>query len=191
MPPSPTPAPGFQPSHWDPLVIALVGAICTIFLVLSYHRILHRHCCAFQVSALSRNQGHRRRRLNEVNTDDPSQQFQSQGLDSYIARSLPIVQFKKKNEDEMDGNNRDCAVCLGEFEEGEWIKHLPNCSHVFHVSCIDIWFQTHSTCPLCRAHIFDLEYSYNLLGTLPRERFHDQERPSLYEMLRSHVLQNS
>lgn len=193
MPQSPSSPPGFPPSRWDPLVIAFVGAICIIFIILSYHEILRRHFCAFQVSTLSGNLGHRPRRLNEANSDNPSQQFHSQGLDSYVARSLPIVQFKKKSTDvEMNRNNdTGCAVCLGEFEDGDWIKHLPNCSHVFHVSCIDIWFQTHSSCPLCRAHIFDLEYSCNALETLPREQILDQqERLSLYDMLRSHVILN-
>lgn len=173
MPPSPSPSPGLQTSHWNPLMIALVASICSIFLVLSFHRILHRHCCAFQLTTWSRNQG-QSRRLNEDNGDDLSQQFQSQGLDSYIAHSLPIVQYKKKHEADIYGINTDCAVCLGEFEEGEWIKHLPNCPHVFHVSCIDIWFQTHSSCPLCRADIFDLEYAYTLQETPTREEVHEE-----------------
>lgn len=71
----------------------------------------------------------------------------------------------------------DCAVCLGEFEEGEWLKNLPNCTHTFHVSCIDTWFQSHSNFPLCRAHIYDFtirhEYSsvsvHTLQETLRRE----------------------
>ncbi|KAK1373671.1 hypothetical protein POM88_029864 [Heracleum sosnowskyi] len=142
----------------------------------------------FQVSyRLSRHRV-QRSRINEENQDDPSLQFQSRGLDSYIARSLPIVQFKKMNDAEIQ-KTTECAVCLGEFEEGDWIKHLPNCCHVFHVSCIDIWFQTHSSCPLCRAHIFDLEQSCDLLGHLSREDF-TEDRPSVREMLHMHVLES-
>uniref|UniRef100_A0A5B7BBH0 RING-type E3 ubiquitin transferase n=1 Tax=Davidia involucrata TaxID=16924 RepID=A0A5B7BBH0_DAVIN len=176
MSPSPSSPPTIEPPHWNPWVIASVGTVCTIFLLFSYYRILERHCCSFRGMTFSR---HRRQRqlLNENNPDDPSLQFQSQGLDSYILHSLPITQFKKKKkEEELRQSNTDCAVCLGEFEESEWLRHLPNCSHAFHVSCIDTWFQNHSNCPLCRSHIYDLamhhEYSvsmYTLLETSRRE----------------------
>lgn len=44
----------------------------------------------------------------------------------------------------------ECAVCLCEVCEGEKARLLPKCNHGFHVDCIDMWFQSHSTCPLCR-----------------------------------------
>lgn len=193
MPTSPPPSSGIEPSHWDPMVITLVGVICCIFLLFSYHRILQRHCSQFGLITNSRNPG-QSRRLHEAILDDPSLQFQSRGLDSFVLHSLPITQFKKENDAEACQGNTDCAVC---FEEGEWLKHLPHCSHVFHVSCIDTWFQTHSSCPLCRSYIFDLtmhqEHSvsmYTLLETLRREEF-NQERAEHYQILRSHILRSS
>ena len=45
-----------------------------------------------------------------------------------------------------------CAVCLGEFEEGEELRTLPECLHSFHVSCIDVWLISHPNCPICRAN---------------------------------------
>ncbi|KAD7116827.1 hypothetical protein E3N88_04095 [Mikania micrantha] len=45
-----------------------------------------------------------------------------------------------------------CAVCLGEFEENEDVRIMPECAHVFHVSCIDMWLFSHDSCPLCRAN---------------------------------------
>ncbi|PON88698.1 43kDa postsynaptic protein [Trema orientale] len=44
-----------------------------------------------------------------------------------------------------------CAVCLGEFEEGEKLRTLGGCSHSFHAPCIDMWLFSHATCPICRA----------------------------------------
>lgn len=44
----------------------------------------------------------------------------------------------------------DCAICLGEFEEGQKVRMLPICSHGFHVGCIDAWLLSHSSCPNCR-----------------------------------------
>ncbi|XP_027070550.1 putative RING-H2 finger protein ATL53 [Coffea arabica] len=196
MPPSPPPTSSFEPSQWNPMVIALVAVVCCIFLLFSYQRILQLHCSHFGSITNSRNQG-QSRRLHDAVADDPSLQLQSRGLDSFVMHSLPITQFKKNNEEETCKGITDCAVCLGEFEEGESLKHLPHCSHVFHVSCIDTWFQTHSSCPLCRSYVFNLtthqEHTvsvYTLLETLSREEF-SQDRAENYQILRSHVLQTS
>ncbi|RVW56966.1 RING-H2 finger protein ATL16 [Vitis vinifera] len=136
-----------------------------------------------------------RQLLDEANPDDPSQQFHSRGLDSSTVYSLPIAQFKKN--EGPSHSNTDCAVCLGEFEEGEFLKHLPNCSHVFHIPCIDTWFESHSNCPLCRTHVYDFtmdnEFSgsmYTLLETLRREDFF-QEWVENYQILRVEILQTS
>uniref|UniRef100_A0A803ND14 RING-type E3 ubiquitin transferase n=1 Tax=Chenopodium quinoa TaxID=63459 RepID=A0A803ND14_CHEQI len=68
------------------------------------------------------------------------------GLDPAALRSLPILVYNPK--DFKDG--LECAVCLSEVSEGEKARLLPKCNHGFHVECIDMWFQSHSTCPLCR-----------------------------------------
>ncbi|WOL02671.1 hypothetical protein Cni_G11390 [Canna indica] len=44
----------------------------------------------------------------------------------------------------------ECPVCLSELSEGETARLLPKCGHAFHLECIDMWFCSHSTCPLCR-----------------------------------------
>ncbi|XP_075656350.1 RING-H2 finger protein ATL8-like [Castanea sativa] len=48
------------------------------------------------------------------------------------------------------GSGGECAICLGDFEKGEEIRVLPQCGHAFHVSCIDTWLASHSSCPSCR-----------------------------------------
>ncbi|KQJ94244.1 E3 ubiquitin-protein ligase EL5 [Brachypodium distachyon] len=51
------------------------------------------------------------------------------------------------------GGWAQCAVCLSLLQEGETVRQLPACMHLFHVACIDLWLRSHSTCPLCRATV--------------------------------------
>jgi hypothetical protein len=46
-----------------------------------------------------------------------------------------------------------CAICIKEYRKGEQIFHL-NCSHHFHVGCIEPWLKKATVCPICR---FNLE----------------------------------
>lgn len=70
------------------------------------------------------------------------------GLDATVVASLPVFIFKKN--DHHENNSIECTVCLSVFEDGEKARTLPNCKHIFHVECIDKWFGSHSTCPICR-----------------------------------------
>ncbi|XP_057439749.1 RING-H2 finger protein ATL3-like [Lotus japonicus] len=80
------------------------------------------------------------------------------GLDPSVLRSLPVVVFQ--SQDFKDG--LECAVCLSELDEGEKARLLPKCNHGFHVDCIDMWFQSHSTCPLCRTSVASHDSDNNL-----------------------------
>ncbi|XP_076898876.1 RING-H2 finger protein ATL3-like [Bidens hawaiensis] len=66
--------------------------------------------------------------------------------DAAFLKTLPVIQFNSK--DFKDG--LECSVCLTELEQGEKTRVLPKCNHAFHVECIDMWFHSHSTCPICR-----------------------------------------
>ncbi|KVH97210.1 hypothetical protein Ccrd_000682 [Cynara cardunculus var. scolymus] len=39
-----------------------------------------------------------------------------------------------------------CAVCLHDVDREQNYRRLPQCHHCFHVSCIDTWLQSRSTC---------------------------------------------
>ncbi|XP_027343393.1 RING-H2 finger protein ATL66-like [Abrus precatorius] len=165
--------------------VCLIFAIYMSFLVLSQCNNLTRLLNGLNRSSSSTN----------FVTDD-SIQLQRGNLDSSLINSLPLCEFKK-NEREQIAINADCAICLGEFEEGELLKLLPNCSHGFHVSCIDTWFQSHSNCPLCRSRVThdfvaNPECSvslYTLLQGLRREDF-STERAAHFQSIPSESLQN-
>ncbi|MCL7047415.1 hypothetical protein MKW94_018437 [Papaver nudicaule] len=71
------------------------------------------------------------------------------GLDASIISSLPLFVYKS----DLYKNGLDCVICLSCFEEDEMGRNLPKCNHVFHVGCIDMWLQSHSCCPICRAPV--------------------------------------
>lgn len=72
-----------------------------------------------------------------------------------------------------------CIVCLAEYQEQDALRILPICGHSFHKTCIDIWFQQHSTCPVCRI---------SLRGTPEKKRF---MQPLFSSAIRSHCAMDS
>ncbi|KAG6480760.1 RING-H2 finger protein ATL79-like [Zingiber officinale] len=48
------------------------------------------------------------------------------------------------------GATAECAICLAEMAEGERVRVVPDCGHVFHAMCVDAWLLGRSTCPTCR-----------------------------------------
>lgn len=42
-----------------------------------------------------------------------------------------------------------CVICLSPLEKGDAARKLPNCGHVFHRPCIDLWLLRNPKCPLC------------------------------------------
>ncbi|KAG9141761.1 hypothetical protein Leryth_018147 [Lithospermum erythrorhizon] len=177
---APTGPPTPSTSHWNSVVFALVGSICIIILLCSFFKILQHYCSIFCARAFYGGNRGPRELLNDQTDNSVVLSRQSLGLDSYIMHSLPITQFKGNAKDDLP-SNIECAVCLGEFEEGEWLKSLPNCSHVFHVACIDTWFQAHSSCPLCRTHVYNSSMQQDrslsieaLIETLRRGGIHQE-----------------
>ncbi|XP_022889557.1 RING-H2 finger protein ATL60-like [Olea europaea var. sylvestris] len=90
-------------------------------------------------------------RRRENSTTGPGNQVTAlrSGLDPTILRTIPVVIYYPN--EFKDG--LECAVCLSEVSQGEKTRFLPKCNHGFHMDCIDMWFQSHSTCPLCRDFI--------------------------------------
>jgi hypothetical protein len=57
-------------------------------------------------------------------------------------------------EREILENQRECSICLEEFCQGDKRTSLP-CKHEFHTSCVNTWFSTETSCPVCRRVCFD------------------------------------
>ncbi|KAJ9187805.1 hypothetical protein P3X46_003222 [Hevea brasiliensis] len=91
----------------------------------------------------------RRRHLLSPSITPSTPGVADRALDPSVLETLPTLVYSSKTQDSV----LECAVCLSEFQDGEKGRVLPNCKHTFHVCCIDIWFHSHSNCPLCRAPV--------------------------------------
>ncbi|CAL4922552.1 unnamed protein product [Urochloa decumbens] len=77
------------------------------------------------------------------------------GLEKDDLLALPVYVHGSSPEDGGEGTRVECAVCISELRDGDTGRILPRCGHRFHAECVDRWFLSHVTCPLCRAVVAD------------------------------------
>ncbi|KAK9136425.1 hypothetical protein Syun_015755 [Stephania yunnanensis] len=170
------------PVDFSPPLIAMVVVAAAAFLVVSYFRLISRHVLPpvrrwrRQWSRWrQRDRGRNHSRNRSRNFSDLSDSFSPQSSNAVFESSAFQLfsspyglddDWKIESLDELNSNSKgsnssgrrsqshDCAVCLLEFEENDYVRTLPACAHAFHVDCIDIWLRSHANCPLCRAGIF-------------------------------------
>ncbi|KAI3839043.1 hypothetical protein MKX03_028681 [Papaver bracteatum] len=155
-PESPQSSEGFFPSinSYDGKV--MLAAIVSLLVVISFVLLLHVYArwLLGQAQQRRRQQSHvfdsttlHHRHIRTTIYDDTHVDSPMNGLDASFISSLPLFVYKS----DLYKNGLDCVICLSCFEEDEMGRNLPKCSHVFHVECIDMWLQSHSCCPICRA----------------------------------------
>ncbi|GMI83342.1 hypothetical protein HRI_002003500 [Hibiscus trionum] len=122
------------------LVMTVIGfTVSIMFIVFICTRLI---CARIQLSAS-------RRSLAVSSRSDLSTLERGiHGLEPVVVANFPMKNFCE----ECFSANKDaqCAVCLSEYRCEDTLRILPYCGHSFHVTCIDIWLQQHSTCPVCR-----------------------------------------
>lgn len=158
---------------FSPPLIAMVAVVGTAILIVLYAGVVSRH-----LSRLRRRWRwwRRRRRLlqstasvSDLESPQPfggigAASFNSSdiflsayGLDDAAIKALPVSLFSRAKAKHLAATNRECAVCLLEFEDDDALRTLPLCAHAFHTDCIDEWLRSHATCPLCRAAVLRRE----------------------------------
>ncbi|KAF8387718.1 hypothetical protein HHK36_026372 [Tetracentron sinense] len=127
------------------MLSATVMLFTVIFLVLCLHFYARWFLLRSRTHHLRRSQ----HRTHLVFYSDPTNTL-SQGLEPSILTSLPTFLYSSTTTHDQV---LECAVCLSEFEDKDEVRLLPKCNHSFHIDCIDMWFHSHSTCPLCRVPV--------------------------------------
>ncbi|XVE76077.1 hypothetical protein DITRI_Ditri12bG0143900 [Diplodiscus trichospermus] len=136
-------------SFLTPLLISLTGVLASSLAVVACHMLLVKYCL--------------RRGDQDQDARNPSIPTHQNagfatGVEHEILETIPILSFSREKVQEFRTDQTECVVCLGELEEGDTVRLLPNCRHVFHVLCIDNWFLAHSSCPVCRTPVVVTTY---------------------------------
>ncbi|KAK1261834.1 NEP1-interacting protein 1 [Acorus gramineus] len=74
----------------------------------------------------------------------------TKGLSKESVEKIQKITITAKNNMDASGEEICCSVCLQDFQIGEVARCLPQCQHLYHLSCIDGWLIRHGTCPMCR-----------------------------------------
>ncbi|XP_047318699.1 E3 ubiquitin-protein ligase ATL6-like [Impatiens glandulifera] len=123
----------------DPSIAVLVVVLVLAFFLMGFISICIRH------------------RSDSTSDNDDSRRFvvatslwrspDSNGMDPSVIESFPLFSYSEVNDRWI---SLECAVCINEFVDGEMLRKLPKCNHVFHPDCIDAWLGCHTSCPVCR-----------------------------------------
>ena len=170
---NPTPAPP---------VAALLTAILLVFFLLGFLSVYICRCFIQNVTGTLQIQG---------TPSGNARAAAKTGLDPSLIQSFPTFLYSSVKDFRKEEYGLECAICLLEFEDDSLLRLLSVCYHVFHQECIDLWLESHKTCPVCRRDL-DLppdslnKYSKELIYNLNHmhDSHHENNNQSLEDVVR-------
>ncbi|KAJ7524440.1 hypothetical protein O6H91_17G006200 [Diphasiastrum complanatum] len=99
-----------------------------------------------------------------------------------VVNMMPVIQYDKNASHspqvEWQRLCSECMICLSDFQDGEMVRLLPICGHLFHVQCVDVWLHLHTSCPACRhSTVQGAALSDRACDEQIPEQLHDQVSP--------------
>ncbi|KAK7294864.1 hypothetical protein RJT34_17761 [Clitoria ternatea] len=107
--------------------------------------------CALGLNSIARCAWRCSRRFADETPEQAAARLAGTGLKKRELRQIPVAVYGAGEEIPAT----ECPICLGEFEKGDRVRMLPKCNHGFHVTCIDTWLLSHSSCPNCRHSLLE------------------------------------
>lgn len=85
--------------------------------------------------------------------DDEARRHQHRVSAQAVRKMLQVATFRDIVSAGATVERPTCAVCLNQVRNRDRVWELRNCSHIFHMRCLDRWLDHDDqlTCPLCRA----------------------------------------
>ena len=83
--------------------------------------------------------------IQQLAENDPNR-YGTPPASKSAVENLPTVTV---NDELLNSELNQCAVCQDEFEKGSQVKEMP-CKHVYHDECLLPWLELHNSCPVCR-----------------------------------------
>ncbi|KAJ4953455.1 hypothetical protein NE237_030287 [Protea cynaroides] len=108
-------------------------------------------------------------------TDIEQSELRINGLEPVVVAAIPTMKFNREAFSSIE--DAQCSICLGEYQEIEILRILPKCGHNFHLSCIDVWLQKQSTCPVCRVRLQDSVGTKHVRRPTFSTVFHSRDGP--------------
>ena len=93
------------------------------------------------------------------------------GLEKSVINAIPSFIYNT-GKSKQDESNHECTICLVEFENNDYIRTLPLCSHIFHLVCIDAWLHKKPNCPLCRSCLRCDQFDKSPFKPIMADRIH-------------------
>jgi hypothetical protein len=54
---------------------------------------------------------------------------------------------------DLFGQEGTCTVCMETLRDGDRVRAVHGCDHLFHAACVEPWLLSRGTCPMCRAEV--------------------------------------
>ncbi|KAL6548011.1 hypothetical protein OROMI_009277 [Orobanche minor] len=146
VPPSPPPAP---PPYTYPPIIIILTIILLVFFFFGFFSIYFCKCLVENILCT----WHLRHSPASTPAGGVASSAQSGGLDPLVVQSFPTFTYSTVKAYRKEKYGLECAICLVEFEGSNLLRLLTICYHVYHQECIDLWLESHKTCPVCRRNL--------------------------------------
>ncbi|KAJ8638865.1 hypothetical protein MRB53_015559 [Persea americana] len=126
----------------------MLSVVITLFFAVILITVFHLYAQCIRRRQARRHTVLQQQSMGEAAAQTHPLQPPKTGLYPSLITTLPAFVYKKPAE--LNGPAIECAICLCLLEEEEMAKLLPNCDHMFHEQCINMWLHTSFTCPACR-----------------------------------------
>ena len=91
--------------------------------------------------------------IRKMSENETTSETSSASFLHHATAESPLNSTNDKSSYTFGSSYKTCAICCGEFADGDPLRFINKCNHRYHVVCVDRWFEDNSTCPICRCDL--------------------------------------